>query len=56
MYDLMTMMYGEKKEIKKKQKLSDVFVMSKKKSVVKNKKQKTNGKDPQGNKKKKSKA
>lgn len=55
MYDLMTMMYGDKKEIVKKPKLSDVFVIDKKKSVV-NKKKKTNGKDITRNKKKKSKA
>ena len=55
MYDLMTMMYGDKKEIVRKPKLSDVFVIDKKKSVVNNKKKKTNGKDIGRDKKKKSK-
>jgi hypothetical protein len=57
MNDLMALMYGEKKTPKK-PKLSDVFVMDKKKSDVKNKKKKTktNGKDITGDKKKKPKA
>ena len=52
----MTMMYGGKKEIVRKPKLSDVFVIDKKKSVVNNKKKKTNGQDIGRDKKKKSKA
>jgi hypothetical protein len=57
MNDLMALMNGEKKTPKK-PKLSDVFVMDKKISVVNNKKKKTktNGKDITGNKKKKPKA
>jgi hypothetical protein len=57
MNDLMALMYSEKKT-QKKPKLSDVFVMDKKISVVKNKqkKTKTNGKDITGDKKKKPKA
>jgi len=53
----MALMYSEKKT-QKKPKLSDVFVMDKKISVVKNKqkKTKTNGKDITGDKKKKPKA
>lgn len=55
MYDLVSMIIEDKKESVRKPKLSDVFVMDKKKSVVKNKqkKTKTNGKDITGNKKKK---
>jgi hypothetical protein len=50
------MIIEDKKESVRKPKLSDVFVMDKKKSVVKNKKKKTktNGKDITGDKKKKS--
>ena len=53
----MALMNGEKKTPRK-PKLSDVFEMDKKKSIVNNKKKKTktNGKDITGNKKKKPKA
>jgi hypothetical protein len=53
MYDMIALVYGEEKKVHKKPKLSDVFVMNKKKSNVNNKKKKTDGKDSQGNKKKK---
>lgn len=54
MYDVVSMIIEDKKESIRKPKLSDVFVMDKKKSVVKNKqkKTKTNGKDITGDKKK----
>ena len=55
MYDVVSMIIEGKKESVRKPKLSDIFVMDKKKSVVKNKqkKTKTNGQDITGDKKKK---
>ena len=50
---MIALVYGEEKKVHKKPKLSDVFVMNKKKSNLNNKKKKTDGKDSKGNKKKK---